>query len=143
MPQNSLSLALIQVFGFALLFSLIGDSNVRRNMTPFNCHDRPAQLSAETKICGKIDIFAETLRSTMAESTAVIISCLTNFIAESEGSSNSVSMRIQPVLLQACDVLLDFCDEQPDRLWLVAPPMYCTSPVWLLDGMPEVMLKFS
>ena len=101
------------------------------------------QLSAETKICGKFELFAETLRSIRPESTACIVSCLTNFIAEADGSSVSVSSRVEPILLEVRDVLLDFCEEQPDRLWLISPPMYRLSPVWLLDGMSEIMLKFS
>ena len=125
-----------------MIFTVVGDSNVRRHMNNANCRT-PAMSSAEVKTCGRLDLLAETLRSIRPETTACILSCVTNFIADSPVSSDSVSLRIEPVLLEFRDLLYDYCQEQPDRYWLLAPPMYRTSPVWLLDGLGEVMTKFS
>ena len=88
--------------------------------------------SAELKSCGSLSVFAETLRSIRPESTACIVSCITNFLTSHDGDgdgapSSSASLRVEPILFDIRDVLLDFCQEQPERHWLLAPPMYHTT----------------
>ena len=126
-------------------FSLLGDSNVKRHLSPLNCRNQPAMSSAELKVCGRFEIFAETLRSIRSDSTGVILSCITNFLTSSDtdGESSSAAVRVEPLLLDLRETLLSFCQEQPDRSFFLAPPMYRTSPLWYLDGLPEVLLKFS
>ena len=123
-------------------FSIVGDSNVVRHMNQANCRS-PELSEAEVKSCGKLVVLEETLRSIRAETTVILLSCLTNFITDCTGSTESISLRIEPVLVQVRDILFSFCQEQPERHWLMAPPMYRTSPVWYVDGLSEVMIKFS
>ena len=117
-------------------------------MSVMNCRDRPLMCDAELKSCGSLAVLAEVLRSVRSESTGCIIACLTNFLVSPDsdaggGSSSSAGLRIEPVLQDIRGVVLDFCQEQPERSWFVAPPMYRTTPQWYLDGLSGVMLKFS
>ena len=74
---------------------------------------------AQIKTCGKMEAFAETLRSIRSDTTACIVACLTNFITSAEGSSTTVSLRVDPVIKEFHEVLLDFCQEMPERFVLV------------------------
>ena len=126
-------------------FSILGDSNVRRHLNQFNCRGQPHMATAEILICGHFDIFEQTLRSVRQDSDACIISCLTNFLtaSSSDGPSSSVQVRVEPVLREVQELLLSQCQEFPDRNWFLSPPMYRTTPVWYLDGLPEILIKFS
>ena len=73
----------------------------------------------------------------------VLIACLTNFLTMSEGESSSANHRVEPVMSEVREILASYCQEFPERFWLISPPMYRTSPVWYLDGLPGIMLKFS
>ena len=140
------SLKLVSIFFITMLFSIVGDSNVRRHMNVSNCRAVPMMSSAEMKSCGSLAIFAETLRSIRSDSSSVIVSCISNFLTSSDagdGPSTLASLRVEPVLQDVRGILLDFCQEQPERTWFVSPPMYRTTPQWYLDGMSEIMLKFS
>ena len=95
------------------VFTIVGDSNVRRHMTPLSCR-APYMSEAQVSICGRIEALTEVLRQVRTISTAVIVACLTNFITSSPDGS-SVSMRSTPVLEEFRDILLDFCQEQPER----------------------------
>ena len=128
-----------------LVFSLLGDSNVVRNMTPFNCRDRPLINSAQLIPCGRLDLLAESLHQIRAESNICLMSCVTNFLTGSDSAqvSGSVSQRIDPILIEFMRLLNTIATENPDRLFLISPPMYRMFPVWYRDGMPEVLKKFS
>ena len=77
-----------------------------------------------------------------SEVTFCIISCLTNFLTGAEGPP-PVSHLIEPVLQSVRSTVFDFCSGQPDRLCLLAPPMYRTTPIWYREGLPEILTLFS
>ena len=104
---------------------------------------RPSMLSAELKLCGRLEVFQETLRSIRADSLIILVSCITNFLTAADGDSSTATHRVEPVITEVRDILASFCQEFPERYWFLAPPMYRTSPVWYLDGLPEILLKFS
>ena len=93
--------------------------------------------------CGRLDLLSESLREVRAESTVCVLSCVTNFITASSGSTTSPSQRVEPVLLQLLSCLEVSAKAHEDRLFLVAPPMYRTFPEWYRDGLPEILKKFS
>ena len=100
------------------IFTLVGDSNVKRHMSPLSCREAH-MATAEVLICGRIEAFREVLRSTRVDTTAIIIACVTNFVTASDDSaSSSVALRVRPVLDEFHEVMLDFCQEQPERLVL-------------------------
>ena len=125
-----------------MLFSVIGDSNVRRHMNPMNCRDRPLMSGAQVVLCGRAEVFKEAIKTIRAESTICIIACVSNFIT-STAAASSVSMRVEPVLLELLAVIQQHVAENPDRRYLLCPPMYRRSPVWYREGLPEILTKFS
>ena len=100
----------------APIISIVGDSNVRRHMNPQNCRSHPRMSTAQVKTCGKLETFTESLRSVRSDVTIVIVACLTNFLTSIEGASSSVGLRIDPVLQEFKEILLDFSQEMPERL---------------------------
>ena len=125
------------------MFSIIGDSNIKRHLNQMNRRVRPAMETAELKHCGRLDIFEESIRSLHQGTVNCILSCITNFLTMTEGDSSSAAVRVEPVLTEVRELLTGFCQEFPERNWFLAPPMYRTSPVWYLDGLPEILVKFS
>ena len=86
------------------IFSVIGDSNIKRHMNPTNCRDRPLMCGAQVLPCGKAALLSEALRSVRKESNVVLLSCFTNFLTSSEAAGASLSFRIEPVLHEAFQV---------------------------------------
>ena len=126
----------------ARVFSILGDSNVIRNMTPFNCRDRPLMKNSQNIQVGRLDLLAESLRQVRVESNVVLLSCITNFLTSSS-SDGSVSQRVEHLLAQFIDLVDKFATEKPECLLFISPPMYRMFPIWYRDGMPEVMKCFS
>ena len=126
-----------------LRFCLIGDSNVKRNMTPTCCRDRPLHQAAQVVQCGRFEVFSQSLTSIKPEVTICVISCLTNFLTSSEDTSASVAHRVGPVLDDVFTKVAEECVSNPGRRYLVCPPMYRRTPLWYRDGLPEILNKFS
>ena len=124
------------------VFTIIGDSNVKRHLNPFNCRDRPRMLSAQFLPASKIEILSENLRSIREESNVCIISCVTNFLTSSEGSS-TLALRLEPVLSEFFAKIRTTCGENSEMAFMVCPPMYRKHPLWYRDGLPEVLSRFS
>ena len=123
-------------------FSILGDSNVKRHLNPVNCRDRPLMSGCQLLPCGKVSLLAETLRAVREESNVVVVSCLTNFLTQSE-DAGSVTFRVDPVLREVHQIICDFATGREEVSFIVAPPMYRLVPLWYRDGMPEVLIKFS
>jgi len=125
-----------------LKFSLIGDSNVRRFITSVNKRVCPDIVKAQISSCGKLSMLAEALRAVDEDSSAVILTCLTNFVVDATGSSYA-GVRSEPVLTEAREKIVEACEANPDRKYLLCPPMFRPRPVWFREGMPEILQKFS
>ena len=124
------------------VFSLIGDSNVRRNINKNSCRGSPFLKACQVIFCGNLENFVPSLGQVRAESSICLISCLTNFIASAEGSG-SVAPRVDPVLQEVRDALLAACASKPTIRFMISPPMYRSSPLWYRDGLPEILTHFS
>ena len=124
-------------------FSILGDSNIKRHMNPTNCRDRPLMSGAQTIPCGKVSLLAEALRSVRKESSVILLSCLTNFLTSSEAAGASLSLRIDPVLLEVAQMIFDAASQDTERYFIIAPPMYRLSPLWYRDGLPQILTKCS
>ena len=141
----------LQTSGFQLLdsvmaqsrvFSIIGDSNVKKNISKTNARACPQMSGCQVLSCGKLQLFAESLTQIRKESDVCIVSCLTNFLAEAD-EDTMVSRRIEPVLDQFYQSLTSVCASMPSISLLVAPPMYRRSPLWYREGLPEILTRFS
>ena len=124
------------------LFSLIGDSNIRRHVNKTSCRTNPDMRAAQIIACGHFGIFDSSLKSVRSESSVVILSCLTNFIARVTGPA-TVSHRVDPMLQDIKTVLFEFCDSRPEVSFMVSPPMYRVAPLWYREGLPEILTLFS
>ena len=123
-------------------FTLVGDSNVKRNMSPMNCRDRPMMSGAQVIQCGPMPMLATALSSIRIESTICIVYCVTNFVTSSAGS-DSAGLRSEPIFIEFLEKLTVACEARPDLEFFVGPPMYRTNPIWYRDGLPEILKKFS
>ena len=126
----------------SLLFSIVGDSNIKRHMTPMNCRDRPMMTSAQTLTCGRLEVLAESFKQIRAETNVCLLSCVTNFLTSSEGSS-TVSLRVEPIFIDFLSKLETLATERPDLKLLVCPPMYRESPIWYRENLSQILTKFS
>ena len=126
-----------------LRFSIVGDSNIRRHMNSTNCRANPAMSSAHVLLCNRMEVFSHSLRNVKKDSSICILSCVTNFLTSSEDVSSTISHRIDPVLDDFFSLILAACESNPDRHYLISPPMYRQSPLWYRDGLPEVLSRFS
>ena len=123
-------------------FSIVGDSNVRNYINKNSLRANPFLKAAQVLLCGHIGIFSETLAKIRQDSNCVIVSCVTNFLTSCEGPS-AVGQRVEPVLQDVREALLQVCAVDQNRAILVAPPMYRSAPIWYREGLSEVMAQFS
>ena len=128
-----------------LVFTLIGDSNVRQNVTKNSCRASASLKAAQVLFCGSIEAFVSSLSTVRAESNVCVVSCVSNFLAnaDAEGSSSTVSQRVDPILQEVHAAIMEACLANPNRKYLVAPPMYRMSPIWYREGLPEILNLFS
>lgn len=125
------------------VFSIVGDSNIRRFNIQVNKRACPDLSRAQVLTVSKLQLFSDVLNEVRPESNVCVISCLTNFLCDAVPGPTTVSARVEPVLESFRKYLLSVCDKFPDRKYLVCPPMYRRSPLWYRDGVSEVMSKFS
>ena len=123
-------------------FTLLGDANVRRYINKTSVRANPEIRAAQVLSCGSIEIFKETLEKARPETDICIVSCLTSFLADSDGPE-VVSQRIDPVLQDIREVLDEVCSSRSGVQFLLSPPMYQSSPVWYREGLPEILTSFS
>ena len=83
------------------IFSVIGDSNIRNHINKNSCRANPVLKAAQTLSCGNMSILPATLAKVRSESTACILSCVTNFLTDVQGPP-TVSLRVDPVLQVGC-----------------------------------------
>ena len=126
----------------AAMFSIIGDSNIKRHMTPMNCRNRPLMTSAQVLHCGRLEVLAESIKQIRNESNICVFSCVTNFLTRGDGPSN-VSLRVEPILMEFLSKIESLQTARPELRCLVCPPMYRESPIWYRDSLPQILTKFS
>ena len=122
------------------LFSLIGDSNIKRHMNPTNCRD-PVMSGCQVLHCGRLAVLAESLRSVRAESNVIILACISNFVTRSE-ESGSIANRVDPIFREFASLIGEEATKHAGRYYLVSPPMYRKTPLWYRDGLSELMARF-
>jgi len=69
---------------------------------------------------------------------------VTNFLADSPEENGSMpGPRVEPVLTEFFRLLAESCKANPNRKYLVCPPMYRSTPTWFREGLPEILTAFS
>ena len=128
----------------ARVFSIVGDSNVKRHMNPMSCRDRPMMSGAQIIQCGRAALLQASLRSVRIESDVCVVACVTNFITSlSASGASSISLRVEPVLTDFLEKVSEASQTRPDVQFFVSPPMYRTTPIWYRENLPEILKKFS
>ena len=90
------------------LFSIIGDPNVRRNMTGLNMASREVMKSAEVIDCSQLTSLNTALAQVRQESTVLIVAAVTEFILNN-GDCGSITSSIDPVLDAFRAKIFEFC----------------------------------
>ena len=95
------------------LFTIVGDTNVTRNMTGLNIASRPSMKSAQVIECLSQANFETALTDVRAESSVLIIACLTDFLLAS-GDCGTIFSSVDPVLATLVTKLSNFCAYRPN-----------------------------
>ena len=125
-----------------LSFCLLADSLIRPHVNKTNCRANPMLKNAQVLSCDSMEIFAESLRQVKSSYNVCIVACLSQFLSSAEGPP-IVSHRVDPVLQDIRSVLLEICFDNPNRNYMISPPMYRSHPVWYREGLPEILTRFS
>ena len=94
-------------------FSIIGDANVRRNMTGFNVASREAMQSAQVIDFLGVTPIEQALNEVRPESTVCIVAAVTDLLLSS-GDCGTIYASIDPVLDSFFTSLSRFCVSRPD-----------------------------
>ena len=70
------------------VFTVIGDSNVQRNLVEYNCTGRADMSSAQVIPCTSLTTFEACLPRVRAETNILILACLSNFFRDSEATAD-------------------------------------------------------
>ena len=124
------------------LYAVLGDGNVRRNMTVMNMASRRPMESAKVIDCASSSTLRQALRDVPHEVTSCIVQSLSSILAEAE-DAGSIYSTIDPVLTNFSAIVREYCAARESQQVLLAPPMFRSSPVWYRRGMPEILQQFS
>ena len=94
------------------LISVVGDSNVRRNMTSLNIASREAMKNAEVIDCSDMTSLDSALANVRSESNQCIVACITEFLLLA-GECGTILSAIDPVLSGFAQKLSSFCATRP------------------------------
>ena len=81
------------------VFSVIGDSNVQRNLLDYNCSGREDMKSAQLIPCTSFAVFAACLAKIRPETNILILSCLSNFLRDSDSAADPGELVIVVLLI--------------------------------------------
>ena len=94
------------------MYTIIGDANVRRNMTGLNMASREAMKTAEIIDCTLMSNLDASLNAVRAESTILILASITEFLLSS-GDCGTIFSSIDPVLASLSAKLNGFSTFRP------------------------------
>ena len=124
------------------LYTVIGDANVRRNMTAMNVASREAMTTARVIDCSDLASFAQALQQVSQDTTVCLVQCLTSFLVAAN-DAGTIFGTVDPVIGEFSNQLRGFSASRGNLQVLVAPPMYRPFPVWYRNHLPEVAQQFS
>jgi len=90
--------------------------------------------SAQLLPCTSLSTFSGCLTKIRPESNVLIISCLSNFIRDSQSSSEATT-RITEALEAVRGHLFPYCEANPDLYVMICPPQFSRSPVWYSESL--------
>ena len=96
----------------ALIFTIIGDANVSRNMTALNMASRDVIKNAQLLDGSALATFDNALNDVRPESNVLIIASITEYLL-CGGFTGTVSSTIEPVLSSFKTKVFGFCAFRP------------------------------
>ena len=94
------------------LFTIIGDSNVRRNMTSLNVASRTSMKTAQVLDCANLASLDSCFQEVKAETEVLIVAAVTEFLL-SGGNCGTILSTIDPVLATFASKIINFCAFRP------------------------------
>jgi len=119
-------------------FSVIGDSNIQRNLVDYNCGTREDMRSAQVVPCPSPPTPPPPPPPPPPASTPPPPPSLSNFIRDSESSAD-VSVRITSVLEAFRSVLFPYCSANADLSVMIAPPQFSRVPMWYSESLGLIL----
>ena len=95
------------------LFSIIGDSNVRRNMTSLNIASREVMKRSQIIDCASLASLESSLREVNADAEVLIVAMITEALI-SGGDCGTIASSIDPILAAFTAKINAFCSFRPD-----------------------------
>ena len=95
------------------IFSIIGDQNVRWNMTGLNVASREIMKTAQVIDCSTLATLEAALNEVKAETEVLIVACVTEFILSS-GDCGTIHSSIDPVLTTFASKMVAYCGYRPN-----------------------------
>ena len=90
------------------MISVVGDDNVRRNMTGLNLASRESMKKSQVIDCSVLASLDAALESVRSESTVCVVASITEFLVAS-GDCGTIFSTIDPILATFAQKLYDFC----------------------------------
>ena len=94
------------------LFSIIGDANVRRNMTGLNIGSREVMKAAQIIDYAGVTPVEVALQEVRDESNVCIVAAITELLL-SGGDCGTISASVDPAMMSFRDKIFTFCAARP------------------------------
>ena len=124
------------------VYSIIGDSNIRRNMTSMNIASRQSMASCQVLDCPGLNELEGVLASVRDSSTVCVFSAISELLVHCE-DRGTVQSSVEHVMSSLSAKLAILCRARSGLSVMLAPPMYRTEPKWYREHLPELSSVFS
>ena len=124
------------------LFTIIGDGNIRRNMTGLNIASRESMKSAQVLSCDSLGALPSSLADVKSESTVIIFAAITEMLLSAE-DCGTLASTADNLFSQVRDLINDFCRHRSGAQVAIAPPLYRHQPFWYQKNLHHFALRFS
>ena len=124
------------------VFSIIGDSNVRRNMTAMNIASRQSLATCQMIDCPDLNNLEGAFASIRDTSTVCVFSAISELLVHCE-DRGTVQSSVEHVMTSLAGKLGILCRARSGLTVMLAPPMYRTTPLWYRQHLPELAHVFS
>ena len=94
------------------VYSIIGDTNIRRNMTNLNVASREVMKKAQIIDCSQMSALDQALSQVRVDSSILIVASITEFLL-SGGDCSSIASSIDPILSTFSAKITGYCSFHP------------------------------
>lgn len=118
------------------VYTIIGDANIRRNMTSLNIASRDIMKKAEVIDCLQLSNLDTALSQVRVESSILIVAAITEFLL-SGGDCGSIASSIDHILTSFFAKVTGFCATRPAvQVIRVIVKSILWSELWVLGSEP-------